>query len=239
MTSTRPRRVAGTPQNYFISFTDLLVGLLFIFILLMMTYALNTKSAQQALQAKVEGLEGRITQRDTLLTDIVAEMKMRGYDGLQAPPREGVLRFQSELLFKRSNFTLNEKAQKLLDQLAEVMAEKIPCYVATYRADRCPKGGSILEAVYVEGHTDNEPFNREIDGNWGLSFHRAHVTYDRLTNKSLALATMTNASGQPLLSVSAYAETRPVSSDPNKNRRIDIRFLLASPTAAELEEAKR
>jgi flagellar motor protein MotB len=95
-----------------------------------------------------------------------------------------------------------------------------------------------LEAVYVEGHTDDVPIaSGRSDGvrdNWDLSAARAKNTYFTLLLSAPALAYLTNDRDETLLGVSGYGEFRPVApngtaSGREANRRIDLRFLMAAP----------
>lgn len=95
--------------------------------------------------------------------------------------------------------------------------------------------GSIIDTVFVEGHTDNVPNSREM-GNWGLSSYRA-ISLWQFWNACPApagqLPNLKNADQQAMFSVTGYGETRPLkvfppgsSEDQRINRRIDLRFNL-------------
>ncbi len=244
----RPRHpgVVREVQNYFISFTDLLVGVLFIFIILIMAYALSGSSEREAIQRKqqvlenqISLLEGRVELRKKLLKDIAAGMARKGYGEVEINYDDGVIRFKSDQFFDVGSDKLKPGAFGLLDALAKVVAEKMPCYVDTAP---CTQGVPILEAVYIEGHTDRQ-LNLSpdgSDGNWPLSSNRAHQTFRFLTERAPVLSSMTNSSGKELLSISAYAATRELerAEDSARNRRIEIRFLLAAPRQVDLDRAR-
>lgn len=130
-----------------------------------------------------------------------------------------------------------------LKVLAENLAERLPCYCGRRddaQSPSCPEDKfkpGRLEAVLVEGHTDNVPIrNIMFQDNWDLSAKRSIVTYQFLLQVSPELGAMVNTDGEPLFGVSGYAETRPVvphegiRAEP-LNRRIDLRFILAPPEA--------
>lgn len=234
-------RAERGPQNYFISFTDLLVGMLFIFIILLMTYAVTYRKAQQGLTERIDELERRVTQRADLLKRLERNLRRQHVDAT-ADPDQGVLHLAENVLFDPGQATLDEKARSALTILAAELTRELPCYGSGYRASTCGSNGSpILEAVYIEGHTDSVPIhNRRFSSNWELSSARAIVTYNFLRSASAVLEKQPNASGTArLLGASAYADTRPLAHarTPGENRRIDFRFLLAPPTRAELEKA--
>ena len=114
-----------------------------------------------------------------------------------------------------------------------------PC-AGIQQAD-CPVAAKpLLEAVLVEGHTDDVPIGTpQFEDNWELASARAINTYKALSSYEPSLAALKNARGEDLLGVSGYEAHRPVSlaATPDGrrlNRRIDLRFLIAAPSADEL-----
>jgi flagellar motor protein MotB len=92
-----------------------------------------------------------------------------------------------------------------------------------------------IEALLIEGHTDNVPLrpNSRFRDNWQLSAARAIATYDELSARSL-VDLARNDRGETLIGVGGYGEERPVASNETEdgrwaNRRIDLRFLMAAP----------
>lgn len=111
---------------------------------------------------------------------------------------------------------------------------------------------TLLDTVFVEGHTDSVPNSREM-GNWGLSTYRAISLWNFWTDKPGELAALKNlhtlpadskTPAKPLISVSGYADTRSthgllagqeLKNDRSEDRRIDIRFTLVSSEKQSLE----
>jgi flagellar motor protein MotB len=111
---------------------------------------------------------------------------------------------------------------------------------------------TLLDTVFVEGHTDSVPNSREM-GNWGLSTYRAISLWNFWTDKPGELAALKNLHtlpadpkipSKPLISVSGYADTRSThgllsgqqfKNDRSEDRRIDIRFTLVSSEKQSLE----
>jgi flagellar motor protein MotB len=91
--------------------------------------------------------------------------------------------------------------------------------------------------VFIEGHTDNVPLQGQLD-NWDLSAQRAINTFRFFADSAPGLPELRNELGQPLFSVSGYGAGRPVvphavpTPEP-KNRRIDLRFIMAPPREAD------
>ncbi|MDB4414353.1 OmpA family protein [bacterium] len=93
-----------------------------------------------------------------------------------------------------------------------------------------------LDTIFVEGHTDSLPLQREM-GNWGLSTYRAISVWqhwEKGSGQSNKLAGLKNHEGKPVFSVSGYEATRRVIKNDiteemrRKNRRIDLRFSMKS-----------
>ena len=97
------------------------------------------------------------------------------------------------------------------------------------------------EAVLVEGHTDDRPISTStFADNWALASARAINTYKALLAYEPSLSALLNERGEALLGVSNYEAQRPVSLGPTPqdrrlNRRIDLRFLIAAPSEAQLD----
>ncbi|MFZ3326655.1 MAG: OmpA family protein [Methylocella sp.] len=114
------------------------------------------------------------------------------------------------------------------------------------RTEDHPRGR--LEAVFIEGHTDDRQIafrmKNGIGSSWELSTERAIATFKALVQQAPSLASIDNDSHLRILGVSGYAENRPVSSEDTEearasNRRIDLRFLMATPNTEELDRVRR
>ncbi|MFN3725246.1 MAG: flagellar motor protein MotB [Allosphingosinicella sp.] len=240
-------------DSYFVSLNDLLIGMLFVFIILLMIFALSYQSAEAQLNNEVQRLqdelEGRESVRSSLLLRLEGELKAAGLQDVAAEPEQGILHLPESALFASGSADLGSRGQAALTRLATILARELPCYGVRDPdiVPRCPEGSeSILEAVYVEGHTDNVPIaTAEFRNNWELSSARAIRTYQFMTGVADSLKRVRNASGSAtLFGVSAYAETRERSPNSNAteqgrraNRRIDLRFLLSPPTRRDFERA--
>lgn len=231
--------------NYFISYTDLLVGLLFLFIILLMTFALSFRNAQVVLENRLDDIERRVDIRRVLLNRIRDNLRLasRGRLEVQVDADQGILRFGEGVLFDAGSAHLDSAAEDALNLLARELARELPCY-GSERGANCPQGSEpILEAVYIEGHTDSQDIHtRQYPTNWHLASDRAYQTYNHLIGRAPRLRSVLNSSGTFLLSASAYADQRPVTSRDEahwpENRRIDIRFLLAPPTRDQVRAAR-
>jgi len=263
-------------ESYFISFSDLLSGLLFLFLIILMGYALNfrlaeTRAAQElarmaeerdqlaatrdllaeeraqlsrqleALDAVAAELVERERLRDRLLHELEEALAEQGID-VSVELEKGVLRLPEALLFTSGSAELTEQGTKALAVLGSVMGDILPCYTPQAPATDCAADSQqILETVLIEGHTDEVPISTErFRDNWDLAAARGVNTYKALTAAAPALDTLANSKGEAILGVSGYEARRPVDNGQSeaareRNRRIDLRFLVAALSADELD----
>lgn len=178
----------------------------------------------------LEGAQGRPERiRQELLLTLKGDLDKRGVE-VDVESAPGILRLSSEGLFEldRDEFTSRgrEKAIVLLDRMAALL----PCYsTSVQRAPECVTPQPIFETILIEGHTDTRPSDRR-GGNWTLSTDRARAFLELMTGPALALRDLRNASGQPMLGLAGYGDSRPrpgIEGADARNRRIEIRFILS------------
>lgn len=227
-------------ESYFVSMTDIMVGMLFIFIIMLMAFALNLREQEEKFADTTESLIQANETRRQMLEGIKEAMERHGIKVI-IDTENGVLRLPEELLFPRGEFQLTKRGEEALTRLADVLAAILPCYSKappTVVAECPPSKGGRLEAVFVEGHTDDRPVTGRmasgIRSNWELSTARSIQTYNALVGSQPTLSLLDNDGHQRILGVSGYAENRPVRTDDSEearsaNRRIDLRFLMATP----------
>jgi flagellar motor protein MotB len=143
---------------------------------------------------------------------------------------QGVLRLSSEGLFANNEAVFTEKGRSSATALMEEMAQLLPCYASPGDAGiSCAERQTIFETVLIEGHTDTNPSGR-IGGNWALSTDRARAFMELMAERTPALRALRNGSNQPLLGLAGYGDSRArpgIAGTDERNRRIEIRFLLA------------
>ena len=249
--SRRRNRGAQDDVNpYWISFSDLMSALLLVFILAVVVLVLqliekqNELSAQQddfssqqtAFTAQIGTLQEAELARAAILQEIDQELQAQGIR-VRVSENNTVLSIPSALLgFDSASSDLKPEYQGVAQTIGSVISSVIT------EGDRL----KYLDTVFVEGHTDNLPFDGlDGTGNWGLSTFRAISlwTYweDNLTGEG-SLDQLVNPEGRPLFSVSGYAETRPSSEaqitneERALNRRVDIRFTIVRPSSDDLLE---
>lgn len=243
------RKSEEAGESYWISFTDLMSSLLFVFILAVVVLVLQLAEHQESLAAQENQLQEQQQRFDDqiqtlstaeqvrrdMLTEIRDSLEEQGIEVL-ITENNSVLSIPSENLgFDASSYDLDPEFEPVARTIGSVVSTSIR------EDDRL----EYLDTIFVEGHTDNAAFDGlEGTGNWGLSTFRA-ITLWRFWESDLPpdlrLNNLRNQDGEPLVSVSGYGETRPVQAEQSSaearalNRRIDIRFTVVRPTAEDLE----
>lgn len=205
------------------------------------------ETTQSEVAAALEGVGLRERSLAGMLEGIQKDLKKQGIEVLVAE-NGTVLRIpENALSFKLSEFSIQDHYKNSADVIGATLLKAL----------ENDENRKLLDTVFIEGHTDSVP-NRQEMGNWGLSTYRAislwlHWTDDpgRFT-KLKTLKTAVREEGaieRPLISTSGYADTRPADlakagvAHPLEignpaDRRIDIRFTLASSEKRDLGELK-
>ena len=205
------------------------------------------EATQSEVAAALEGVGLREKSLEGMLEGIQKDLRKQGIEVLVAE-NGTVLRIpESALSFKLSEFSIQDHYKNSADLIGATLLKAL----------ENDENRKLLDTVFIEGHTDSVP-NRQEMGNWGLSTYRAislwlHWTDDpgRFTKlKSLKTAVREEgAIERPLISTSGYADTRPadlakagvahpIEVGNPADRRIDIRFTLASSEKKDLGELK-
>ncbi len=225
-------------ESYFASFTDMLVGIIFIFIILLMIVANNFQEATDAVTKINES-------RDKVLREIEKSLKESGVQ-VTIDIEQGVLRLPEDILFEFGRYEVNDKGKKALKTLSDVLGKFLPCISIVdnqSHQDSCTKlnlaSKDGLDAVFIEGHTDSVGTHEH---NWELSAKRAISVFREITESSPFLNEgLKNKNGVPVLNVSGYEARRPITTIPENfhlNRRIELRFIMRSPTPEDVKKLK-
>jgi flagellar motor protein MotB len=247
---------------FLLSFSDLMASLLAIFILVLVVTLVelekrkaelrftkqeliqNLESIQQIQDTVVRSLSGVVQRERSLalmLAEIRKDLKERGIELIIAE-NGTVLRIpEHQLQFALGKYEIPEAYTEAASSIGSALLTAL----------RHPENRSLLDTVFVEGHTDSVPNYREM-GNWGLSTYRAISLWNFWTESPGQLAEFKELhtippeagdSPKPLFSVSGYADTRSthglpdeqLKNDRPEDRRIDIRFTLISSEKKDLE----
>lgn len=237
------RRNASTPhesseESYFASFTDMLVGILFIFIILLMiaardyqeaTDAVTEKQIAEQIAAIAEDQQKALDQarnkelwktqqdlfyqdRAKILLTLESALKQRGMP-VAVDVHQGVLRLPENIMFASGENAVHDTGKQAVAILAEVLGTYLPCITPTADPSRlftC----NFLNLASNDGLdavyvVDNPEFNGSSEQKWLLSVQRTISVFSELTQRDPYLDTgLKNTTGVPVLNVAAKKERR-------------------------------
>lgn len=232
----RKNRTNVDEENpYWMSFSDMMSVLLVVFILASVVFIYELVNKQEQFDQEIKELQKAEQVRQTIIEEAYEALLAKGIK-VEISQNDTVLSIPNELLgFDTGAYEIHKNFHEVALEIGSVLNRVVSI---ENRVD-------YLDTIFIEGHTDKRPFRGILGkGNWGLSAFRAISLWqfwDENLLEQYRLSLLTNKEGQPLFSVSGYAETRPIikdqqtSEDFKKNRRIDIRFTIRRPNSAEYE----
>lgn len=221
---------------YWVSFSDLMSGLLVIFILASVALIIELTQKTDQVDAGIKELKKAEQVRRNIVFDIKDELARRNVF-VEIAENDTVIRIPDKTLSFVSGEDELPKNSEMQDAVREI---GLVLHQAIMKEGRL----KYLDTVFVEGHTDSDNIYYRGKGNWGLSVDRAISVWNIWQNDidiKPKFGVLDNVYGQKMFSVSGYAATRRVNttevddSEKSQNRRIDIRFTVKRPTIADLE----
>lgn len=273
----KPKKAGEGENPFLLTFSDFMASLLAIFILVLIVTLIELEKKKDALKKQEEKLKEQVDAITVTKGELLKSLEeIQKFQGSIASSLEGVsLRERAlsvmlkgiqddlkergiEIVLAENGTVLRIPEQQL--QFALGKYEIPPAHTgpasaigqALLQALTKAENRTLLDTVFVEGHTDSVPNSREM-GNWGLSTYRAISLWNFWTDKPgelLALKNLRTLPSDPkipaklLISVSGYADTRSthglldgltLKNDRAEDRRIDIRFTLVSSEKQSLE----
>lgn len=221
------QEVSENKENAFtLSISDLMAGLLSVFILAVCYFMLNLGQVK-------DQYTGNMEMRDDMLEEIKAELDQKGTTVI-IDKKQGALRIEGDFLFNTGEAHVKESGRQDILNLADVL----------YQVLEKEHYKNAIETIFIEGHTDNVDIETpEFPSNWELSTQRAINTWKLMYQEGPALDTEKNSNGEPIFSCSGYADTRPIADNDTEdgrqsNRRIALRFTMMPPVDNSKENAK-
>lgn len=262
--------------NYLASVSDLMSGLLFVFILTLAVAIIQARSAtgkaeQEAQNARQAAEHARLVEHDLkmvrdrlqvvedrlegnaralrrLLQNVQANLEAHGIR-VDVDEVRGVLRIpESAVTFNVGQSTLDTSNLNKLQLIGAALEEELRCFQPeSFDEDPCRvrnPSGNTLDAVFIEGHTDNQSYRGDLTGhrNRLLSTARSNAVYDAMIAGNQNLENLKNDKGERLFSLSGYGASRPLPgheyqapTNDAANRRIEFRFIMTPPAFTQEE----
>ena len=200
-------------NGYWISFSDLMSGVLIIFMLLFIYKILDYQNNIESKEAMIESLSSTRAQIITMLQE---EFEKEDIDIL-IDPKTGAIRLSEAILFDYGRNELKEEGKSFLQKF-------IPIYVRILFSDEKIK--SQVSQIIIEGHTDD---SGDYIYNLKLSQERALSVVEYLIGDSLNyyykndLQYNLTANGR---SFSELITNEDGTVNANASRRVEIKFRL-------------
>jgi flagellar motor protein MotB len=135
-------------ESFFVSMTDMMVGMLFLFIIMLMFFALKfsddsvdlreqnrlleeqRKAAEEEktrLRAQLDLLQGAQQARRAVVEQVYSSLKQQGVTVL-IDRDNGILRLPESILFDVGRAELSPEGREAVAKLARALADVLPCY---------------------------------------------------------------------------------------------------------------
>ena len=225
---------------YWISFSDIMTGLLIIFILATLQLMLELSETKKEVDDAITELLKINAIRKEMLDEIKVDLSKNNI-AVEVVENSTVVRIPDEqLYFRQSRYEIPDDKKYVVNEIGKVL------FNALKKNDRY----KLVDTIFIEGHTDSVPAPRLPRGNWGLSADRAVAVWKYWRENEQYGEEIQNLGEEKelgkvkrkqLFSVSGYAETRRIIIDDDTparqkiNRRIDIRFAMNPPRLTDLK----
>lgn len=221
MIATKKNRninLSDDDSTIWISISDLMAGLLIIFILTLTYFILSYTE-------KTDYISKNQSLKEKVLKDIKEQMESKGFN-VKLDEEQWVLRLDLPL-FDSCGVELKNEGKRTIQALGQVMYGEF--IKNEYK--------NSIETVFIEGHTDAAKIKKsgkcKYKSNWELSAQRAINTWRGMKSHEPRLNQLKNLNKEKLFSVSGYGKTRPLNKNWSQralNRRIDVRIAMNPPS---------
>ncbi len=233
--------------HYYISISDLMTSLLFIFILILSYVMLSFVKKEDELSQKISKIKQNVKYRGELLQSLQKELKDENIS-VKIDKENGNMRLKSDVLFKQGSATISMKGKQKIGEIAQLLI--VNMVKLKYKM--------AIDTIFIEGHTDGVPIrvSNKCRSQWSnkeLSSQRAINTYSQMslaTNNKIN--DLRNKKDKPLFSYSGYADSRQLCNEQekqlngatpeemklcrSKNRRIEFYFTVNTPNIKKIVE---
>lgn len=222
---------------YWISFSDIMAGLLVIFILASVMLIMELSQRKELIDRAIEDIQKTNEMRKAMLQEIVDALSALGIQVLISEDKTVLHIPEEALAFDTRQYEIPVVSLEVVAAIGRTIYETI----------LTDKRFEYVDTIFIEGHTDSRPARGFMSGlgNWGLSTARATSIWKYWSTDldfSDGIRSLQNVRGEPMFSVSGYAATRPLEAEDDvpekrrRNRRIDIRFSMKTPVIGDFEE---
>ena len=230
-------------DNFWISYADLMAGLLFVFILVigavivkhnyMTSELMKQKKSMEKLEEKAKQKEAAaeklkkeldktketIYKLTSIKTNVIEKLRLKLGDKIEVDPKSGALRISGNILFQQDQDTLIESSKKTL---TNILSE----YIEVLMNDKEIKDN--LDKIIIEGHTNSDGdylYNLELSQKRALSVMKFLLALQPENENELQRYVTANGRSETDLIITNTKENKFAS------RRIEIKFRLKNDEA--------
>ncbi|MED2971810.1 OmpA family protein [Fictibacillus sp. B-59209] len=216
----------GEKESVWVSYTDLMSGLVIIFALVLMIAIYNMHNSYEKSKAEIKDKQEQIEKQRKMIKDVVGVKSeiiaalMKAFKdsnlNLQVDPQTGAIRFSGGVFFSSNSTHITPSGKKYLEEF-------IPQYIGILLSDQFK--GEVSQII-VEGHTDRKGgylFNLNLSQGRALSVVKEiySPSFPKFKNKE-ELSSIITANGRSY-SVPIYYKRK---IDAEKSRRVEFTFRL-------------
>lgn len=229
---------SGDVDENYQSLSDLLSGMVFIFIITLIAYIINFSGSREISETLGQKASDALLRKSFIIEKVSHSLTKQNIDH-SADKMHGVIAISSDQLgFRPGSHLLDAGSLTILDKVTDAIGYEIICYtnlsVKELRNRGCaPDLRGQLSRVYIEGHTDNVPYKQRnsIRNNFDLSLMRASSIKQAMEENAPFSQLKKQSDMQELLIPAGFGASNPIinhdapTSEP-RNRRIEFRFVL-------------
>lgn len=214
-------------DSFWVSYTDLMSGLLVIFALVLMVAMFNMQSTYEESKAVIAEKEEALEKQNEMIeeivgvkSDIIHELVKAFKDSnlnMEVDQQTGAIRFSGGVFFEKNSSEVSPTGEQYLEQF-------IPVYIGILLSDQFR---NEVSQIVVEGHTDAEGgylFNLKLSQDRTLSVVQkiSDPEFPNFVHRE-ELTSVITANGRAF-SVPIYNNDGMIDSD--KSRRVEFKFRL-------------
>lgn len=229
----KSRNGSSDKLDFTLSISDIMSGLLFIFIIILVYFIMEHKNitsefnSNKRVRAEVLiALKKEIEEvlRKEFNRKIVVEIDVE----------KGVLRLPDQHFFDTCEYEFKNSGKNVISEFRRRIFKRISCSTTGIKG-LCDNGKLRIESFYVEGHSDcmpvslrksknNKCYRNGIYSNMQLSSLRSLSAFNvlKLKDNNVDIMSLKNLNNEPIFSISAYGEYRSLSSASCKNKNGDL-----------------
>jgi chemotaxis protein MotB len=239
------KRREGEKIDFTLSISDMMSGLLFIFIIILIYFVMEAQSIKNEFssnrQVQVEVLRELKKRIEEKLGQLFEDENIK----VEFGKGEDSLRLPEQAFFKSGEENLTIKGKILLKGISGDIFELLHCETSSIK-NICNEMNLLrVKSFFIEGHSDCEPIGSKLSEKYRSNLHLSslrslHAIEEMTSEKEkYNLLDLKNLHYEPVISLSAYGEYRPVDKNdacPEKSkelksadRRIEFRIVMHLP----------